>query len=231
MATCDWDISVSDCCNDLDLDFEAEAVQVAVDSAISQVSDMLSRWSGYAFGGCKTLRPLDPCGECRAGCCSNGDALILHDASSVLKVRVDGEVLDDSEWDFDASRGLLYRELGERWPNSDPRVAGEPPAVEVDVRIGAEPDAWAKAVATELACELVRSCMGGKCRLPENATQVTSQGITITLDYDTLKFSLPSVIAWVSAVNPARATRPARISSPEARSARRGIGGIRRPWR
>ena len=219
---CPWPIDIEACCRGagLDLDDESNAARVA--SVIDQVSEMLARWSGGAYGGCATVRPLEPCGRCRTGCCAQGDCLVLHSASAVTAVRIYGNGLDPDDYRFDPARGVLCTTLpGTRWPHRDPRSA-EVPAMEVDTLVGAEPDAWALAVAAELACELLRSCAGEKCRLPRNATQVTAQGVTITLAEDELKYALPSVIAWVQTVNPVGAKRPARVLSPEADAARLG---------
>ncbi len=213
MVTCPWDIDIADCCEPLDI--EPDDPRVA--SIIAQVSAMLSAWSGYAYGGCRTVRPLDPCGECRSGCCASGDCIVLHTASDVLEVRIDGEVVDPDEYHYDVARGTLCAVPPLSWPNADPRFESVG-SLEVDVRIGSEPDSWALAVANELACELLASCMNDKkCRLPKNATRVTAQGVTIEMTADELKYALPSVLSWVNTVNPHGSTRPARLFSAEAR--------------
>lgn len=188
-----------------------------IERVIAQVSEMLSLWSGYRYGGCKTVRPLDPCGSCRSFSCCVGDCIVLHNASAIREVRVHGEVVDPSLYAYDPSRQMLCAMPGHRWPTRDPRTS-HVPALEVDVMIGEEPDTWALAVATELACEVLTSIKGGKCRLPSNATTVSSQGIVITLSPDELIYAMPSVISWVNSVNPHRVSSPARVMSPEARA-------------
>lgn len=228
MTLCAWPIDVTDCCKSTGLDPEEPQDAAKIASVVAQVSDMMSRWSGYTFGGCTTIRPLDPCGECRSGCCGSGDCIKLHTASAVLEVRVYGAVVPESDWHYDVSTGLLCAHPGLAWPTSDPRYQSQG-SLEVDVLTGSEPDAWALAVASELACELLLSCAGKKCRIPGNATTVSSQGITITLKQDELLYAIPSVIGWVNTVNPHRATAPARIMSPEARLSQRS-GGALAPW-
>lgn len=227
MATCPWPLDLDACCSDTGLDPENPDDMALIERVTEQVSIMMSRWSGFHFGGCRTTRPLDPCGECRGGCCASGDCITLHDASGVSEVRLNGEVVDPAEYHYDPGTSLLCAVPPLRWPNRDPRFESVG-SLEVDVMIGQEPDAWALAVASELACELILSCRGGKCRLPRNATQVSGQGIVITLSDDELKYAIPNVVSWVNTVNPAGASSPARIFSPEARPIRSYAPA---PWR
>lgn len=233
MATCTWPIDVESCCKPIDLEVNDPRVL----SIIEQVSEMMTRWSGFRVGGCKTVRPLDPCGECRSGCCASGDCIVLHDATSVTEVRVFGEVIPADQWHFDGARGVLCAVPPLEWPNRDARFE-DVGALEVDTLVGEAPDAWALAVAQELACELITSCTGGKCRLPRNVTQVTGQGVTIQMSEDDLKYALPAVVSWARTINPLGAASPARMFSPEADRARvmgartyRGVPSFRgTPW-
>ena len=206
-----------------------------IDSIVAQVSQMMTLWSGYQFGGCRTDRPLDPCGECRTGCCAQGDAIVIHNATKVLEVRVFGEVLSTSEYVYSTARGVIYRAGGQKWPARDVR-SKNPPALEVDVQIGKDPDAWALSAASALACELLLSAGGKKCRLPKNASVVSAQGVTISIPEAELRFLLPEVATWVRAHNPMGAITPARVFSPEATAVRvegKNRGQNRRwsPWR
>lgn len=229
MATCFWDIDLSECAESLGLDVEDPEVAGRIESIVAQVSEMFARWSGYAFGGCQTIRPLDPCGECRSGCCVSGDCIKLHSASEVTEVRVYGEALSPASYHFYG--GELCAVPPATFPNVDPRYESVG-SLEVDVWVGERPDAWALAVATEFACELLTSTTGKNCRLPGNATSISSQGVTITLSDEELRFSLPSVIAWVNSINPHRATMPARVFSPETRNTTtRSASRSSAPWR
>ena len=227
MASCSWDIDVEQCCEQSGLDTSDPQDVALLDRIIAQVSSMMSHWSGFRYGGCSTVRPLDPCGTCRTGCCASGDCINLHDASAVTEVRMLGAVVDPSQYHFDAVQQTLCAVPPMRWPSRDPRFDAVG-ALEVDIAIGEEPDAWALAVAAEIACELIASCKGKECRLPRNATTVTRQGVTITLSQADFIYYIPSVSTWVAAVNPAGATRPARVMSPELRNERRSIR--RTPW-
>ena len=214
-----WQVDLSACCRGTGLDPDNPADAARIDSAVAQVSSMLNAWSGRAYGGCRTVRPLDPCGTCRGGCCSSGDCIVLHDATTVMAVRIDGVPVNNAYWHFDGARGILCAIPPYSWPSYDPRFEATG-SLEVDIQSGATPDAWALAVAAELTCEILLSCAGSKCRIPRNATQVSSQGVTITLTEDEIRYAIPSVAAWVASVNPASAVLPARIFSPEASTQR-----------
>jgi len=225
MAICIWPIDITECCEQVNID----PADPRIAATIAQASEMMTRWSGYAYGGCRTVRPLSPCGECRSGCCSNGDCIVLHDAAAVTAVRMSGTIVPPADYYYDAARGTLCHVTPSRWPTADPRQE-DVGTLEVDTLIGSPPDAWALSVATALACEMLRSCMGDdQCRLPANATQVTNAGITITLSDDEILHALPEVSRWALTINPARATMPGRIFSPEANRAR--VVGSARRWR
>lgn len=228
MEACPWPIDIESCLEGTGLDPESPEDAMKIASVVGQASTMLSRWSGYRIGGCNTVRPLEPCGECRLGCCGS-DCITLHSASAVMEVRVFGEVVDPLQYHFDAARGSLCAVGSYSWPLSDPRAEAVG-SLEVDVMVGEAPDAWALSVAQELACELLRSAVGKDCRLPRNATTVSSQGVTVTLSQDEVMLALPSIISWVNAVNPVRASAPARILSPEV-SGRRRSASFFAPWR
>lgn len=222
---CLWDLNFTEC----GLEATDSASAALIERLTAQVGTMMHTWSGHRYGGCRKVRPLDPCGECYTGCCAQGDAIVLHGASGVVSVHVDGTLLDPTAYTFDAARGVLYRADGIRWPNRD--VRSDPvPALEVVVQVGEVPDAWALAVASELACELALSAQGKKCRLPKNATTVTAQGVTIALDVSELRFLIPAVATWVGAMNPHGAVIHSRVFSPEA-DVRRVVGRSGTPWR
>ena len=227
MRTCPWPIDLDEACEGLDLPEGADAL---ISRAITTASAMMSRWSGYSVGLCdETLRPLKICPECRSFCCGGRDGIRLQGADGspvyeVVEVYVDGAPLDPREWRWDRAEGMLWRVSGS-WPSHDDRSLDltECGTFGVDVKTGSRPDGWAMWVATQLAVELVRSCVGDKgCRIPRNATQVNAQGVTIQLSDSEVQYMLPEVSAWVESVNPHHAVSPARILSPEVSSRRRG---------
>jgi hypothetical protein len=224
VATCaDWGPVAEGCYSGCDMPADVAPDVLAV--AQEQAAIMLRHLSGNQYGICtETLRPLGECPVCRrAPCCGAPDRVKVTSGvgpvTEVTEVRVDGVAVDPAMWRFYPSTGLLYR-LGEAWPSRDNKA--EPVgSLEVDAVIGTVPDAWALAVYAELVCELVKSCTGQKCRLPRNATQVTSQGVTVSLSEVELKHLLPSVAGWVAAVNPLNKRQPAAVWSPDVVS----VGG------
>lgn len=194
-----------------------------LEAASAQAGVILRTLSGNRVGTCTdTIRPLSECGVCRGFCrCGSGDRIRVLSSSgpvvSVTEVTVDGVEVPDDEWRFYPSSQLLYRVPPEVWPYRDTKWADcdAVGSMCVDVLVGSVPDAWALAVHAELTCELLLSCTGGKCRIPRNATQVSGQGVTVTLSEVELKQFIPAVAGWVAAVNPAGATQPTRVWSPD----------------
>lgn len=192
-------------------------------SASEQAGVILRTLSGNRVGTCTdTIRPLSECGVCRGYCsCGSGDRVRLLSSNgpvaAVTEVTVDGDVVPDDEWRFYPSSQLLYRVPPDVWPTRDTKWAdcGDPDTMCVDVTVGTEPDSWALSVHAELTCELVKSCTEQVCRIPKNATQVSGQGVTVTLSADQINQFIPSVSAWVAAVNPNKATQPTRVWSPD----------------
>lgn len=221
LLTCCWpDPPLDRCCPDPT--DEAEAAQI--ERAIAIATAILTRRSGYTVGLCMaTLRPLGPCRVCRSLlCCGAGDWLHLSGPlglpiSAVVGVRLGPDPYEPSDWRWDASEGILWAVPPLRWPMRDEKWSecGFGEAFCIDVVVGNPPDAWALDVAAALACELVKSCRGDKCRLPKNATSVSGQGITVSLSDREIGDLIPEVSAWLTAVNPHGAMLPARISSPD----------------
>lgn len=225
---CDWPLDVTKCCDDL-----SGVSDATKEAAVAEASVIMARLSGYTIGKCiDTIRPLGQCPKCRNWCCGGADGIRLtaHDArpiTGVAEVRIGPVIVPSNSWRFDEQLQMLWRKPGETWPKRDNRWEedGTGEAFVVDVVTGVEPDAYARGVGTLLACELLKGCLGRKCRLPKNTTTVNAQGITITLSDRDLKTLLPEVGGWAKLVNPYNATLPARVFSPELESAYLGGGG------
>lgn len=225
---CDWPLDVSQCCDDL-----ADTPDELIESAISQASVLMSRLSGFTIGQCTdSLRPLTMCKRCRRWCCGGTDGIRLiakdwRPISAVSRVRIGATTISAATWSFEERTQMLWRVPDDVWPKKDNpwEASGTGDAFVVDVVTGAEPDAWARAVGTLLACEFVKSCTQQKCRIPKNATSVSSQGITITLSDEELTTLLPEVNGWVKVVNPHKAKLPARMMSPDLEPYYRGDSG------
>lgn len=204
-----------------------------LESASELAGNILRTLSGNRVGTCTdTLRPLSECGACRGYCsCGSGDRIRLLSSvgpvTDVTQVWVDGSPVDGDTWRFYPSSQLLYRIPPDVWPNKDVKWAdcGDTDTMCVDAVVGVEPDLWAQNVHAELTCELLKSCTDQPCRIPKNATQVSGQGVTITLTPDQINQFIPSVSAWVAAINPNKATQPTRVYSPDLNCGRSGGAG------
>lgn len=204
-----------------------------LDAVAIEAGVILRTLSGHRFGTCTdTIRPICECPTCRGPCCCSnaGDRIRLSSplgpVTSVVEVNVDGAEVDEDTWRFYPSSQLLYAVPPLIWPKRDHKWADcdADGTMCVDVVIGYEPDAWALAVHSELACELLKACTDQKCRIPRNATQVTGQGITVSLSATELKQFIPSVSAWVAAVNPDGALTLPRLYSPDLGGGDSGCG-------
>lgn len=194
-----------------------------LESASVQAGIILRILSGGRVGTCTdTLRPLSECYTCRGiCCCGSGDRIRVTSSqgpvTAITKVMVDGTEVDEDLWRFYPSGQLLYRVPPDVWPRRDTKWADctDDGTMCVDATIGNPPDDWAISVHAELVCELLKSCAGGACRIPRNATNVVGQGVTVTLSPTELKQFIPSVAGWVAAVNPDNAQQPTKLFTPD----------------
>lgn len=211
-----------------------EDVDEAVLGAASVVAGQIMRTlSGNQVGRCEaTVRPLDECGCSGGGCSCSADRVRLTSPSGpvtgVESVYVDGFLIAAEDYRFYPSSQLLYRVPPGVWPRNDSPAndCNDDGSFCVNVLVGYEPDVWALAVHAELTCELVKACTDQKCRIPKNASQVTGQGVTVTLTPTELSQFIPAVAGWVAAVNPDKMRQPATVSSPDLDRRVRGSGGV-----
>lgn len=200
-----------------------------LETASAHAGTILHTLSGQMVGTCtEILRPIgECCNLCGAVCrCSgSGDRVRLQSSNGpvtgVTEVKVDGIILDPSLWRYYPSGQVLYRVPDAMWPRVDRKWAGcdDPETMCVTVQVGTQPDSWALSVHAELTCELVKSCSGGQCRIPKNATAVNAQGISITLTPTEAKQFIPSVAGWVAAVNPNSVQSVPMVFSPDTKMA------------
>lgn len=225
--SCTWPITPGPCCQGL-----PETVDPAViEAAIRAASDIMRTLSGGYIGLClETLRPLHQCPSCRVTCCGGADGIGLSGlngapVSEVIEVSIGPDVIDPAEYWFDADDQVLYRVPPQKWPNRDVKWqdCGDGGAFCIQVLAGTHPDAWALRVADTLACELVKDCLGQKCRLPRNTTAVTAQGVSVELTGSELTMILPELSSWVAAVNPLHQVAPSQVWSPDTDSGRQKL--------
>lgn len=196
-----------------------------LEAASVRAGVILHTLSGGRAGTCTdVLRPIgECCGMCRGACrcAGSGDRIRLQSpvgpVTGVTEVKVAGQVVPPELWRYYPSSETLYRVPEGVWPRVDRKWAGceDPETMCVEVVVGYEPDAWAISVHAELTCELLASCTGGKCRIPKNASQVSGQGVTITLTPTEASQFIPAVAGWVAAINPDNAQNVPKSYSPD----------------
>lgn len=142
------------------------------------------------------------------------------DATAVTEVKLgDGTVLDPSEYRLSLS-GWLTRIGGKGWS-----LCGSDGPTLITYTKGVAPPAGGTAACVNLAIELVKSwCGDAGCAIPPNATQITRQGISISLDASQFlkdhRTNVPIVDMWIESVNPrrkdgSRPIREAAVWSPD----------------
>lgn len=221
-------------CDDYTLD------PTEIDAALLMASDVLfnftrRRWMGVCA---ETVRPCAmQCADPRRAGCSCGSVSSIElpgsPVVSITSVKVDGDVVPESEYRLDDAHTLVA--LGDRrWPNcQDMRLDDtEERTWSVTYEFGALPPIGGVKAAASLACQLVLACQpeairDGRCRLPKRITTITRQGITLAV-LDPLSLfrdgltGLPEVDLWVSSVNRGDTQRSAAVVDPlRVRAARR----------
>lgn len=205
-----------------------------LDRALLDASDVLFHLSGRQFPGiCEAVvRPAGQC-SCGGGCSSLREiGLGVTPIVEVTEVKVDGEVLESSAYRVD-NQATLVRLRDEdqsraSWPccpimdlDSD-----EEGTFEVSFTYGRRPPSMGVDAAAKLACEIAKSMSGQNCALPERVTNVTRQGVSVSVvapeDFlDSGRTGIFIVDMFLESVNPHSLRRPPGIMSPDIPSSRR----------
>ncbi len=140
----------------------------------------------------------------------------------IIDVTIDGESLDPTEYRLDRRRDLV-RLNGNRWPGCQRLDLNDGVGTWfVDYEHGMAPPLLGVRAATELSCELLKSCrQADDCELPAGTARVTRAGVTIDITalglwlLGTARTGMHSVDAFLSVyATPTR--RPVALSVPEA---------------
>ena len=143
------------------------------------------------------VRPALPCGHVElCGCRSGWTKLDLSPwvtgpVRSIEAVTVNGETLENVEdEDYRLAWGsfLVPHEGGglAPWPAQHlNRPDGADGTWSVTVTHGVEPPPHVAGAAADLAKQLIAKCTGGDCLLPDNATSITRDGVTVELNIPT----------------------------------------------
>lgn len=138
------------------------------------------QWSGSGlrgdWGWCGCWRG----GSC--GCTTISEIDLKNDIVEVTEVKVNGEILETSEYELQAGRYLVA--IPPRsWPCCQhlDRSDDDDGTMSIAVRFGAAPPRTGRTVAAALACEMAKAfgIITGNCSLDDAARSVARQGVTI----------------------------------------------------
>lgn len=146
---------------------------------------------------------------------------------SIVEVKIDGDVVDPSEYRLDRWRELVRLDdpgppvVHNHWPKCQNLALADdqPGTFSVTYEFGVDPPPLGLHAAAELACQLYAACSGADCELPRNATRVVRQGIEVdrTVLLNFLVRGAPTGMTNVDAflaAYPSSARRPA-VFSPD----------------
>ncbi len=169
------------------------------------------------------------CGGCRGSCsCSAVSEVVLPSpVQSIVTVKLDGVVAPTGSYRLD-NNPLLVRTDGQQWPscNNLNKDDTQPGTWSVTAVYGQPVPKMGEVAMGELACEILKAMAGEECRLPPGVTQLTRQGVSISVpDIGDLfrdgKTGLYLVDMFLSASNPHKLQQRGRIYSPDRMPHRR----------
>lgn len=144
-------------------------------------------WVPYFQNGIWTN--VNPC-DCQGGCSCTKicEVPLPYPVSGISEVKVDGVVLAPTEYRVDDYKTLV-RLGGECWPRcQDLNLADtEVGTFSITVSYGRQVPFLVKQGTAELACQLLKACVGADCQLPQRISSMTRQGITVGF-LDTMNF-------------------------------------------
>jgi hypothetical protein len=173
-------------------------------------------WTGSTWGqvscGCQPLSQVELAG---------------YPVREIIEVKIDGDVLADTEYLLDAWR-YLVRKNGEVWPACQRLDLDDTEDGTWSVRytFGQDPPMLGQMAARELACELYKACQGSAdCVMPSGVTRVVRQNITIERNAFTAwgrqggiwRTGLPQVDLFLNTYNPAGIQRRPVMMTPGRR--------------
>jgi hypothetical protein len=154
------------------------------------------------------------------------------DVTEIIGVNIDGVALSASAYRLDHGQWLV-RTDGANWPCCQDlsKEIGETGTWYIELNHGLAAPQSGKAAAKRLASELIKSCEGVACDLPQRVQTITRQGVSMTLldPQDFLaegRTGLYEVDLFIAAVNPHGLSRRATVWSPEVLGRGRRVGVI-----
>jgi len=169
-----------------------------------------------SFSGCGC--GCDVGASCKAACAVRLDpAPVIN----MLSVKVDGVVVPSGSYQV-IDGNLLVRAPGAGcWPRCNDLALPDTAAGTWSATYswGNSPSAVALDMASILACEIGKFCANRKCRLSGRITQLSRDGVSITLDpkqfIDAGLTGLPEVDQWLRVVNPHGLAQASEVWSPD----------------
>ena len=184
--------------------------------ALGGYSWSASAWnSSWGWCSCNTE---DACGCCGIPSVGLGGWPV----QAITEVKVDGVVLDPSTYRLD-NDSRLVRIDGEPWPCCQNLLLAdtEPGTWSVAYTYGREVDPGGVLSANLYACEIVKLCEGGECRLPNKVQNITRQGMSAGfIDVDAIvqlgALGIPFIDQWLEGLDrAASSSRGLVIASPD----------------
>jgi len=122
------------------------------------------------------------CGGCSGGCsCTSLEqAFLPAPTREVIAVRLDGVVLNPSQYRVDENRRLV-RTDGGLWPMCQDmsRSDDAPGTWSVTITVGEDVPVLARRAMADLAAEFAKDCAGEECQVPYDVTALTRQGLSL----------------------------------------------------
>jgi len=143
----------------------------------------------------------------------------------VQEVMLDGEVTDPADYRVDGNR-LVWVGADEcPWPVCQDLSAADTEIGTFSVTfLNSYPvDDLGEYAVGVLAAEFAKACIGGKCRLPSGVTQITRQGVSMTVNAGAFPDGLTGireVDAFIALWNPTPIREAPRVWSPDLRTPR-----------
>lgn len=173
-------------------------------------------WSPYLLDG----RWYNACG-CADTCgCAEPDSIWLPSGvTEVIQVADGAEILPADAYRVD-SHHQLVRTDGGSWNLGQNLMLdpGSPDTLTVVYRPGVALGATGALALGRLACEYVKACTGGKCRLPKGVVSITRQGVQMDIQSGAFPggvTGLPDVDVFIHQVNPHGLVTAPSVYSPD----------------
>lgn len=167
------------------------------------------------------------------GCLGAREVRLAYTVGGIVAVTIDGMTLDPSAYRLDAG-GRLVRTDGSAWPlwQDLTKPDTEEGTWSVTYLPGAPVDGLGAYVAGLLAVEYLKACSGDNCQLPASVSQITRQGVTMTLTpgaFPDGKTGIREVDAWLERWNPNGHTSPPAVFSPDVHRPRASRANVTLP--